>query len=172
MPIAIAPGVTVNIAGNKIEVKGSRGELSLNLPPILSLERENDQIRVKRKANHKPAKSLHGLYARLINNMIMGVDRGFEKKLQIVGVGYRARMEGEDLVMQIGFSHPIRFSPPEGVKIQVEGNQAISVSGCDKQKVGETAAQIRRYRPPEPYKGKGIRYEGEWVRRKAGKAIA
>lgn len=171
-PIEIASGVTVNIIGNKVEFKGPRGELTLNLPRILSVERENGQLRVKRKANHKQAKSLHGLYARLINNMIVGVNQGFEKKLEIVGVGYRARMEGKQLVMQIGFSHPVLFSPLEGVELQVEGNQMIVVSGCDKQKVGETAARIRRFRPPEPYKGKGIRYQGEWVRRKAGKAIA
>jgi large subunit ribosomal protein L6 len=171
-PIVVPAGVTVDLAGNKIGVKGPRGELDLVLPPVLSVEKSNGEVRVKRKADHKLAKSLHGLISRLIANMITGVSRGFEKRLEIIGVGYRAQMEGKQLVIQIGFSHPVRYSPLPGVNLRIEGNQVVVVEGCDKQKVGETAAQIRRFRPPEPYKGKGIRYQGEWVRRKAGKTIS
>jgi large subunit ribosomal protein L6 len=164
--------VTVAITGNRVEVAGPRGKLELTLPPLISVEQDGSRLLVARKADHKQARSLHGLNNRLIANMVTGVSAGFEKKLEIIGVGYRAQMEGDDLVLQLGFSHPVRVPPPEGIVFSVEGNQLVTVSGYDKQMVGEVAARIRRHRPPEPYKGKGIRYQGEWVRRKAGKALA
>jgi len=171
-PIEVPASVTVTITGNRVTVTGPRGEMERTLPPILSIEREGSILLLKRKADHKQARALHGLNNRLIANMVIGVSDGFEKKLEIVGVGYRAQLEGIDLVLQLGFSHPVRFVPPEGIVFTVEGPQSLTVSGYDKQMVGEIAARIRRRRPPEPYKGKGIRYKGEWVRRKAGKALA
>ena len=171
-PIEILGGVEVKIEGRKVTVTGPKGELALNVPPVLSVAAEGNLVRVGRKAENKRAKSLHGLNARLISNMITGVSKGFEKKLEVVGVGYRVKMKGNDLEMQVGFSHPVLYTPLEGVTIRAEDNQTIMVSGCDRQKVGETAAQIRRFRPPEPYKGKGIKYEGEYIRRKTGKTIA
>ena len=165
-------GVTVTLEGRDVSVSGAKGELGLSLPEILGVEKAGDRIRVQRRVETKAAKSLHGLFARLINNMVIGVSTGFEKKLQVIGVGYRAEMDGTVLVLQIGFSHPIRYSPMEGVTISLEGRSLIVITGCDRQKVGETAAQIRRFRPPEPYKGKGIKYIDEYVRRKVGKAIA
>ncbi len=170
-PIEIPSGVEVKIEGRKVTVKGPKGELALDFPPVLSVETEGNLVRVGRRAENKRAKSLHGLHARLISNMITGVSKGFEKKLEVVGVGYRVQMKGNDLELLLGFSHPVLYTPLEGVTIRAEGNQTIVVSGCDRQKVGETAAQIRRFRPPEPYKGKGIKYEGEYIKRKAGKAI-
>ncbi|MEA1928121.1 MAG: 50S ribosomal protein L6 [Candidatus Auribacterota bacterium] len=171
IPIEVPAGVKVEISGRDVSVSGSKGELSLTLPPILSVEMDNGHVRVSRASDTKEAKSFHGLFARLINNMLIGVSKGFEKKLEVIGVGYRVQMDGSVLVMQLGFSHPIRYSPMEGVSIAIEGKAIIVVSGCDRQKVGETAAQIRRFRPPEPYKGKGVRYQGEYVKRKVGKAI-
>ena len=162
----------MSIEGRGVSVSGPKGRLSLSLPLALTAQAAEGKVRVKRSADTKRVKSLHGLYARLVNNMLLGVSRGFEKKLEITGVGYRAQMEGKELVMLLGFSHPIRYSPPEGVQLRTESPQAIVVSGCDREKVGQAAAEIRRFRPPEPYKAKGIRYQGEWVRRKAGKAVA
>ncbi|HOO76799.1 MAG TPA: 50S ribosomal protein L6 [bacterium] len=171
-PIEVPEKVSVEIAGNRVTVKGPKGEMSVSLPPVITVEQEGRKLVVKRHAEHKQARSYHGLYARLLANFIIGVSAGFQKKLEVIGVGYRVQLEGPKLVMQIGFSHPVVIDPPQGIKFEVDGNQKIIVSGCDKQVVGETAARIRRCRPPEPYKGKGIRYEGEWVRRKAGKALA
>ena len=171
-PVEIKKGVQVELEGRRVVASGPKGKLELTLPDLISAEVNDSQVRLKRGNDSKNARSLHGLSARLIANMITGVSEGFEKKLEIIGVGYRAQMEGRDLVMQLGFSHPVKFSPPEGVEISVEKNQKLTIRGCDKQQVGEAAARIRRFRPPEPYKGKGIRYQGEYVRRKAGKAIA
>lgn len=170
-PIDIPSGVEVKISGRDISASGSRGALSLSLPSLLSVELEENRVRVSRSADTKHAKSLHGLFARLINNMLIGVSKGFEKRLEVIGVGYRVEMDGSVLVLQLGFSHPIRYDPMEGITISIEGRSLIIVSGCDRQKVGETAAQIRRFRPPEPYKGKGIKYQGEYIKRKVGKAI-
>ncbi len=171
-PIGIPAGVTVKIEGRTVAVSGQKGECDLTLPPVLQAEMDAKSLRVIRQAENKQARSLHGLYARLISNMITGVSRGFEKRLEVVGVGYRAEMDGRTLVLQLGFSHPIRLEPMEGIEIAIEGKSTIVVRGYDRQKVGETAARIRRYRPPEPYKGKGIKYVGEHIRRKAGKSIA
>lgn len=171
-PVKIAKGVQVALDDRLVTVRGPLGELSFSLPELISAEIKEGRVHLRRSDDSKKARSFHGLSARLIANMITGVSTGFKKKLEIIGVGYRAQVEGRDLVMQLGFSHPIKYSPPEGVEITVEKNQKLTVRGCDKQKVGEAAARIRRFRPPEPYKGKGIRYQGEYVRRKAGKAIA
>lgn len=171
-PIGIPDGVTVKLEGRSVAVSGKKGECDLLLPPVLKAEMDANSLRVIRQAENKRARSLHGLYARLIANMIAGVSRGFEKRLEVVGVGYRAEMDGQTLVLQLGFSHPIRVEPMEGIEISIEGKSTIVVRGSDRQKVGATAAQIRRFRPPEPYKGKGVKYEGEHIRRKAGKSIA
>ena len=171
IPVDVPSGVKVEISGRDISASGSLGELSLTLPDLLSVELEDNQVRVSRSADTKEAKSLHGLFARLINNMVIGVSKGFEKRLEVIGVGYRVEMDGLVLVLQLGFSHPIRYEPMDGITISLEGRNLIIVNGCDRQKVGETAAQIRRFRPPEPYKGKGIKYQGEYIKRKVGKAI-
>ncbi len=171
-PIEIPEGVTVKLEGRSVAVSGKKGECDLVLPPVLRAEMEGQTLRVSREAENKRARSLHGLYARLISNMVTGVSQGFEKKLEVVGVGYRAEMDGETLVLQLGFSHPIRVQPMEGIEFSLEGKSVIVIRGADRQKVGETAARIRRYRPPEPYKGKGVKYLGEYIKRKAGKSIA
>lgn len=171
-PIEIPAGVTVKLEGRAVAVSGRKGECDLILPPVLRAELAEKSLKVIREAEDKRSRSLHGLYARLISNMVTGVSRGFEKKLEVVGVGYRAEMEGKTLVLQIGFSHPVRYEPMEGIEISIEGKSVIVIKGTDRQKVGETAARIRKYRPPEPYKGKGIKYLGEYIKRKAGKSIA
>ena len=171
-PVEIKKGVQVEVKDRLVTVSGPKGKLDFTLTPLISAEIKEGKIHLTRADDSKEARSLHGMSARLIANMITGVSEGFEKKLEIIGVGYRAQVEGRDLVLQLGFSHPVKFTPPEGVEITVEKNQKLTVRGYDKQKVGEAAARIRRFRPPEPYKGKGIRYQGEYVRRKAGKAIA
>lgn len=171
-PIEIPEGVTVKLEGQTVAVSGKKGECDLVLPSVLRAEMKGQSLQVSREAENKRARSLHGLYARLISNMVIGVSRGFEKKLEVVGVGYRAEMEGGTLVLQLGFSHPIRVQPMEGIEISLEGKSVIVIRGADRQKVGETAARIRRYRPPEPYKGKGVKYLGEYIKRKAGKSIA
>ena len=172
IPIPVPSGVKVAVVGRIVSASGPKGELTHTLPEILAAEIEGNRLRVTRSAETKRAKALHGLHARLLANILAGVSAGYEKRLEIFGVGYRAAMEGKDLVLQLGFSHPIKFSTPAGIGLQVEGKGAIVVSGCDRQKVGETAARLRRFRPPEPYKGKGIRYQGEWIKRKVGKAVA
>ena len=178
-PIKVSQGTEIKIEGDTIKVKGSKGELSFDLPSEIKAEMKEDNILISprnketkqnesadKKANEVSA--LWGLTRALIFNMVKGVTEGFEKKLEIQGVGYKAAMQGNKLVMQLGFSHPVELEMPEGVELKVEKN-IIIVSGIDKQKVGQTAAKIRDFKKPEPYKGKGIRYEGEKVRRKAGK---
>jgi large subunit ribosomal protein L6 len=170
-PIAIPSGVEVQIeAGNAVRVKGPKGELSARFSPELALSREDGNLLVERPDNEREHRSLHGLTRTLINNMIVGVTDGYRKNLEIQGVGYRAALDGKTLVLTVGYSHPVRMSPPEGIAYALDGQTRIAVTGIDKQAVGEEAARIRRVRPPEPYKGKGIRYAGEVVRRKAGKA--
>jgi large subunit ribosomal protein L6 len=170
-PITIPSGVNVAVAdNNEITVKGPKGELSYTAPEALTVEIADGSLLVSRPDDQRDHRSLHGLSRTLINNMVVGVTDGFRKNLEIQGVGYRAAMDGQVLVLNVGFSHPVRFSPPEGIAYALDGQTRIAVSGIDKQAVGEEAARIRRVRPPEPYKGKGIRYEGEVVRRKAGKA--
>lgn len=170
-PIEIPSGVDVTIGTNNlVSVKGPKGELSLAASPNMKLSRENGTLLVERPDNDRVNRSLHGLTRTLINNMVQGVTAGYTRTLEITGVGYRAALDGTTLVLNVGFSHPVRMTPPEGVSYAMEGNNRIHVQGIDKQAVGEEAARIRRVRPPEPYKGKGIRYAGEVVRRKAGKA--
>lgn len=171
LPIEIPQGVNVTIEGRNVKVSGPKGELSYKVRSLLSVSVSENKIQIQKKNESTEADSLSGLTRTLIANMVKGVSEGFEKKLGYVGVGYRAAMEGKDLVMHLGFSHPIRYTPREGIEIKVE-KSTITVSGIDKQLVGQTAAEIREFKKPEPYKGKGIKYEGEHVRRKAGKAAA
>lgn len=170
-PITVPSSVEIDIAeGNAVTVKGPKGTLTQNLSPNMSLTRDNGTVLVERPDNDRENRSLHGLTRTLLNNMVVGVTDGYKRDLEIQGVGYRAALDGTTLVLSVGFSHPVRMTPPDGVSYTLDGNTRLSVVGIDKQAVGEEAARIRRVRPPEPYKGKGIRYAGEQVRRKAGKA--
>jgi len=171
-PIDVAAGVQATSDAHRITVKGSRGELSLKLPPGISVKQEGQQLVVECAPGTKNGGALHGVTRTLIANMVKGVSEGYEKTLQIVGVGYKAKVEGQKLVIQLGFSHPINYDIPTTIKISTGKENTLTVSGCDKQLVGKVAAEIRGFYPPEPYKGKGIRYKDEWVRRKAGKAVA
>jgi len=170
LPIAISPDVKVEIQGNRVTVRGPRGELSRELHPDMRLHLEDGELRVMRPSDAPRHRSLHGLTRTLLANMVVGVQKGFTKTLEMQGVGYRAQQQGDRLVLSVGLSHTVEISPPEGITLEVEGTNRIHVRGIDKEKVGQVAAEIRRVRPPEPYKGKGIRYSGERVRRKAGKA--
>ena len=172
MPIAIPQGVEVNINGQQVSVKGPKGELSLEISEPIKAKVEENEIVVTRPDEEQTSKALHGLSRTLIANNVQGVSQGFQKSLEIVGTGYRAMAKGSSIELALGLSHPVVVDPPAGVTLQVEGQNKIIVSGIDKQAVGEVAANIRKLRKPEPYKGKGIRYEGEYVRRKAGKAGA
>ena len=170
-PITVPNGVTVTIGdGNNVTVKGPKGELSSSFSPRMTIAQEDGALTVSRPNDARENKALHGLTRSLLNNMVVGVSDGYTKVLEIQGVGYRAQMQGKNLVLNVGFSHPVTMEPPEGITYGVENNTRVTVSGIDKQLVGEMAAKIRIVRPPEPYKGKGIRYQGEYVRRKAGKA--
>lgn len=175
LPISIPSGVTVEKRdGNVVFVKGPKGELSFQIHENMKVEVKDNEVIVARPGEDKFNRSLHGLSRTLIANMIDGVTKGFEKKLEIQGVGYRANIQGKKAVLNLGFSHPIEFDPPEGITIAVdqEKKNILIISGIDKELVGQVAAKIRSYRKPEPYKGKGIRYENEYVQRKAGKAAA
>ena len=170
MPIAVPAGVTVDIAeNNQVTVKGPKGELKRVLPAEMKIEKDGEEIKVTRPNDLKKMKSLHGLTRTLINNMIVGVTEGYEKRLEVNGVGYRAAKQGKKLTLSLGYSHPVEMEDPEGVEVTVEGQNLIIVKGIDKEKVGQYAAEIREKRPPEPYKGKGIKYDYEVIRRKAGK---
>ncbi len=170
-PVTIPSGVGIEVSPqNHVSVKGPKGTLQLDAAPSLKLEMDNGTLVVSRPNDDRRNRALHGLTRTLIGNMVTGVTDGFRKNLEIHGVGYRAQMDGKNLVLSVGYSHPVRMTPPEGVTFTLEGLTKIAVEGIDKQLVGEEAARIRKVRPPEPYKGKGIRYEGEQVRRKAGKA--
>ena len=168
MPIPVPAGVEVQLEGADVRVSGPRGKLSYTVPEGISVRREEDQLVVERASDHRLHRSLHGLARTLINNTVLGVSQGFQKRLEIIGTGYRALAVENGLTISVGFSHPVVVRPPEGIELSMDGPRMV-ISGSDKQLVGETAAKIRRIRPPEPYKGKGIRYEGEYVRRKAGK---
>ncbi|WP_022871731.1 50S ribosomal protein L6 [Nesterenkonia alba] len=170
LPITIPSGVEVTLDGRDITVKGSKGELSRTLPAGIGVEIEDGVLTVTRPDDERESRSLHGLSRSLINNMIIGVTEGFTKKLEIVGTGYRVQAKGSDLEFALGYSHPVPVKAPQGITFAVEGNNKLAVSGIDKQQVGEVAANIRKLRKPDPYKGKGVRYEGEQIRRKAGKA--
>lgn len=169
-PIPIPKAVTINIDGQSVTVKGPKGELTQELPAEIKFEQEGEEIVVTRRNESRNARQRHGLVRTLIANMVEGVSNGYQKKLEIQGVGYRASLQGQKLVMALGYSHPVEFEPPSGIQFAVEGNTNVTVTGIDKALVGNTAATVRAARPPEPYKGKGVRYAGEQVRRKAGKA--
>lgn len=169
MPVPIPPQVNVEVEGHKILVKGPLGELSWEFPSAVMVEQGDQMLLIKRKKNDRLSKSLHGLARSLIANMVMGVEKGWQKKLELIGVGFRAQTEGEKLILNIGYSHPVEVVAPQGIQFTVADNTKITVSGIDKNLVGQMAASIRKAKPPEPYQGKGIRYLGEYVRRKAGK---
>lgn len=169
-PITIEEGIEVKIEKDILSVSGDGKELTIQIPKVLEVKIEDNIINISRKDEEKQSKSIHGTIRMLINNAIYGIKHGFEKKLELVGVGYRARLEGTTLVMSLGWNHPIKAESPEGITIEVPDETKITIKGYDKQKVGEFAAKIRAVRPPEPYKGKGIRYEGEYVRRKSSKS--
>lgn len=167
-------GVEVTLSGNHIKIKGSKGELEFTFDPLMQVTYKNNTITVKRSGDEPKERSLHGLTRALIGNMVTGVSTAFEKRLEIIGVGYRAQVSGKKITLNLGFSHPIELEAPEGVEVKMHEDQknTVVISGIDKQSVGQFAANIRSFRPPEPYKGKGIRYVGEHVPRKAGKAAA
>lgn len=169
-PIAVPSGVDIKVEDGLVTVKGPKGVLSQDISTDMTIVMEDGNLLVQRPSDQKDHRSLHGLTRALIANMVEGVTNGFEKKLEMVGVGYRAQMQGSKLVINIGFSHPVELDPPAGISFEVPAPTKISVKGINKQQVGDVAAQIREIRKPEPYKGKGIRYEGENVRRKAGKS--
>ena len=170
MPIAVPAGVTVEIAeNNKVTVKGPKGTLERVLPAEMDIKMEGSEIVVSRPNDLKKMKSLHGLTRTLIHNMVIGVTEGYEKKLEINGVGYRAQKKGKEITFNLGFSHPVVMTDPEGIETEMDGQNIIIVKGIDKEKVGQYAAEIRELRKPEPYKGKGIKYADEVIRRKVGK---
>jgi large subunit ribosomal protein L6 len=169
-PIRVPDGVQVELQGTRVSVTGPRGSLHQDVHPRMKVTVDDGTVTVERRSEERLDKSLHGLTRTLIANMVAGVTDGFEKRLEIQGVGYRAALQGKDLELQVGYSHPVRFPAPEGIEFEVPAANRIVVRGNDKQRVGEVAANIRKVRKPEPYKGKGIRYEGEYVRKKAGKA--
>jgi len=168
-PIEIPSGVNVSLSPGRVMVNGPLGELSQQIPVRMKIDQENGTITVTRPTERGEDRALHGLTRSLIANMVEGVTKGFEKRLELQGVGYRATLQGTDLRLDVGYSHPVVMKPPQGITFEVPVPTQILVKGVDKQQVGQTAAEIRRVRPPEPYKGKGIRYEGEYVRRKVGK---
>lgn len=171
LPVVVPQGVTVNINKNNVVVKGPKGELSRDFPPEINLAQEDGQIIVSRNSDHRIHRAKHGLTRALLHNMVVGVSTGFRRNLYIEGVGYRANIQGSNLELSVGYSHPVIFEPPAGISFEVDkSGRDLAVLGTDKELVGEIAARIRRTRPPEPYKGKGIRYAGERIRRKAGKA--
>lgn len=171
-PIDLPDGVEVKVNKSSVSVTGPKGNLERQVHPDISVNVKENQLLVERPNDSKYFKSMHGLYRSLLNNMVEGVSKAFEKKLEIVGVGYKSELKNNRLVLQLGYSHSIVLVPPEGIQIKVENQRNISVSGIDKELVGQVAAKIRSFRPPEPYKGKGIKYEGEHIRRKAGKTAA
>ncbi len=170
MPIVIPAGVDVTVDGNLVTVKGKNATLSANIHPNMKVEKDGNTITVTRPNDNKENRSLHGLSRTIIANMVNGVNEPFKKELEVNGVGYRAEMKGKDLVLKVGYSHDVIMTPPEGVTVEVPNPNKIVISGADKQKVGQFAANVREKRPPEPYKGKGIKYADEHIRRKEGKA--
>jgi large subunit ribosomal protein L6 len=170
MPVAVPAGVKVKIKGSEVTVEGSKGTLTREFHPDISIKEESGQLIVSRPSDNRQHRALHGLSRSLLANMVDGVTRGFEKNLELSGVGYRAQKTGNKLTLQIGYSHPVEFDPPQGIDIVVDGNTKIRIAGIDKELVGETAAEIRRIRIPDAYKGKGVKYAGEKLRLKPGKA--
>mgnify|MGYP006273755695 CR=1 FL=1 len=170
LPVQIPKGVTVNVDTNVLTVEGPKGKLSQSFRPEVTIRIEDGSGIVERKNESKKAKSLHGLYRKLLSNMVTGVSQGFSKTLLVNGVGYRVEMSGQNVLLNLGFSNPVEYVVPEGITVAVDGPNKLTVSGIDRHLVGQVAANIRGLRPPEPYKGKGIRYEDEYVRRKVGKS--
>lgn len=170
LPVAVPSGVDVTLGDGSVSVKGPKGELQQHILPVVTVTLENGQVIVARKSDDKPGRSAHGLTRTLVANMIDGVTKGFRKSLELQGVGFRVNKAGNDLNFSLGFSHPVSYTAPDGIAFTVEGTNRVHVDGIDKQRVGQVAAEIRNLRPPEPYKGKGIRYAGEVVRKKLGKA--
>ncbi len=170
LPITIPSGVDVSLNGREVQVTGPKGELSRTIAEGITVAQEEGTLTVSRPDDERESRSLHGLTRSLINNMIVGVSEGYSKSLEIVGTGYRVQAKGSDLEFALGYSHPVEVKAPEGITFAVDGNTKLSVNGIDKQQVGEVAANIRKLRRPDPYKGKGVRYAGEQLRRKAGKA--
>jgi large subunit ribosomal protein L6 len=171
-PVAVPKGVTVTLSGNAVSVKGPKGELARTFHPEMSLVMEGDNVTVSRPSDETRHKALHGLSRTLLANMVEGVTKGYKKTLEIQGVGYKAETKPFGLQLSLGFSHPVQYKAPAGIKFAVENNTVVKIEGADKEMVGQVAAELRNMRPPEPYKGKGIRYQGEQVRRKAGKTGA
>ncbi len=171
MPIEVPAGVDVKIKGSHVTVKGPKGEMQHTFPADMAISLDDGELNVRRPTDEPSHRALHGMTRALINNMVVGVSTGFSKVLEVNGVGYRAELDGENLVLHVGFSHPVEVKPPEGIEFEVDDRtRQITVKGYDKQVVGHVAANIRKVRPPEPYKGKGIKYLDERIRRKAGKA--
>ena len=171
MPIEVPAGVDVKIKGSHVTVKGPKGEMQHTFPADIAISLDDGELNVRRPTDEPSHRALHGMTRALINNMVVGVSTGFSKVLEVNGVGYRAELDGENLVLHVGFSHPVEVKPPEGIEFEVDDRtRQITVKGYDKQLVGHVAANIRKVRPPEPYKGKGIKYLDERIRRKAGKA--
>ncbi|HEY4718488.1 MAG TPA: 50S ribosomal protein L6 [Anaerolineales bacterium] len=170
MPIVLPSGVNVEINGSSVKVKGPKGELSHTFPTVISFKQEGNTLHVERHSEGKSGRTLHGTARALVHNMVVGTSAGFSKTLEIQGVGYRAEIKGKTLVLHVGYSNPVQMEPPAGISFAIGEKGEIIVSGFDKELVGETAARVRKVRPPEPFKGKGIRYAGEYVRHKAGKA--
>ncbi|MEO8452366.1 MAG: 50S ribosomal protein L6 [Gemmatimonadota bacterium] len=171
-PVAVPKDVTVKIEGNLVSVKGPKGELSRTLHPLMKVSLDGDTVVVARPSDEQMHRALHGLSRTLVANMIEGVDKGFQKTLEIQGVGYKAEANPQGLTLSVGYSHQVKYPAPAGIKLAVANNTVVTISGASKETVGQVAAEIRAIRPPEPYKGKGIRYQGEQVRRKAGKTGA
>ncbi|CCQ90323.1 50S ribosomal protein L6 [Nitrospina gracilis 3/211] len=173
LPVELPSGVECTIQGSHVKVKGPKGELVRDLHPEMLIEKEENQVLVKRPSDNRTHRALHGLTRALLNNMVVGVSQGYEKQLNIVGVGYKVELKGKALVLNLGYSHPIEYPSPDGIEFEVDSKaNTIKVKGIDKEKVGQTSAEIRKMRPPEPYKGKGVMYADERIRRKAGKAAA
>ena len=169
-PIEVPEQVTVTLLeGNVVTVKGPKGELTNKFNPEIKIEKEDNVITLIRPSESKQHRSIHGTTRSLLDNMVTGVSKGFERSLELVGVGYRAQLQGQKLILNVGYSHPVEFTPEEGVQVEVPENTKIKITGIDKERVGALASKIRQVRPPEPYKGKGIRYQGEKVRSKEGK---
>ncbi|WP_314354478.1 50S ribosomal protein L6 [Granulicatella elegans] len=168
-PVVIPAGVTIDLKDNTVTVKGPKGELSYTFNQNITLVQNEGEVVFTRPDDTKENKTIHGTTRAVFNNMVVGVTEGFQRELELIGVGYRAQLQGKKLVLNVGYSHPVEFTPEEGIEIEVPSNTKVIVKGYDKQKVGELAANIRGVRPPEPYKGKGIRYVNEFVRRKEGK---
>ncbi len=169
--IEVGDKTSVDVVGSLVTVKGQKGQLQIDVDPKIEVKVEGKRIELLRKDDQKPTRERHGLFRALLSNMLIGVNEGFEKELEIVGVGYRAQMQGKNLSFTLGYSHPVEIAPPAGISFSVEGTNKVKVSGIEKQKVGQMAAELRNLRKPEPYKGKGVKYVGEKLKRKQGKSV-